>query len=58
METFRVHIELTWTQPGPDLDLTWTQPRPDLDRPGPELDNINIFYIPPTLLSHLIPFKQ
>ena len=31
-------MELTWTQPGPDLDLTWTQPRPDLDRPGPDLD--------------------
>ena len=27
IETFRLHMELTWTQPGPDLD-----------RPGPELD--------------------
>ena len=24
IETFRVHIELTWNQPGPDLDPTWT----------------------------------
>ena len=29
IETSRVHMELTWTQPGPDLD-----------RPGPELDNM------------------
>ena len=39
IETFRVHMELTWTQPGPGLDLAWIGP--DFDQPGPELDNIS-----------------
>ena len=34
IETCRVHMELTWTRPGPDLD-----------QPGPELDNIKNQYL-------------